>query len=173
MYGKNVPLQFWGLAIECAAYIHNRTTHSASSTTPYEYWYKKKPDIAHLKVFGCRAFVHVPDEKRRKLDPKAIEGVMMGYVEKSSSCYKIWDPAAKKLVISRDVIFEEEAVTRFEGSDNVKEEDYFLIFPNDGDSSTTRPDERVPVNQVEGGERRAENLQEDGREVHPQIDQDV
>ena len=98
----------WGLAIECAAYIHNRTTHRVNSITPY--------DIAHLKVFGCRAFVRVPDEKRRKLDPKAIEGVMMGYVEKSSSCYKIWDPAAKKLVISRDAIFEEEAVTRFEGS---------------------------------------------------------
>ena len=89
MYGKNVPLQFWGLAIECAAYIHNRTTHSVNSITPYEFWYKKKPDIAHLKVFGCRAFVHVPDEKRRKLDPKAIEGVMMGYVEKSSSCYDL------------------------------------------------------------------------------------
>ena len=173
MFGKNVPLQFWGLAIECAAYIHNRTTHNANSITPYEYWYKKKPDVAHLKVFGCRAFVHVPDEKRRKLDPKAIEGVMMGYLDKSSSCYKIWDPAAKKLVISRDVIFEEEAVMKFEGSDNVKEEDYFLIFPNDGDSAPTRPDERVPVNQVEGGERRVENLQEDGREVYPQIDRDV
>ena len=62
---------------------------------------------------------------------------------------------------------------RLEGSDNVKEEDHFLIFPNDGDSAPTRPDERVPVNQVEGGEIRAENFKKDGREVHPQIYQDV
>lgn len=177
MYGKNIPLQFWGLAVQCAAYIHNRTTHSARSITPYEYWYKKKPDVPHLKVFGCRAFVHVPDEKRRKLDPKATEGVMMGYLEKSLSCYKIWDPAAKKLVISRDVIFEEEAVMRLEGSDDVKEEDYFSIFPTHGDSASKtvveRPDELVPGNQVEEGERRAANHPEDGREINPQIDQDV
>jgi hypothetical protein len=98
---------------------------------------------------------------------------MMGYLEKSTSCYKIWDPAAKKLVISRDVIFEEEAVMRLEGSDNVKEEDYFSILPTYGDLASTRPDEHVPVNQVEEGERRAENLLEYDREVQPQIDQDV
>ena len=48
-----------------------------------------------------------------------------------------------------------------------------MIFPDNSDSAPTRPDECVPVNQVEGGERRAENLQEDGRAVYPQIDQDA
>ena len=31
----------------------------------------KKPSIKHLKFFGCDAYVHVPKEKRRKLDNKA------------------------------------------------------------------------------------------------------
>jgi hypothetical protein len=31
----------------------------------------KKPNVSHLIVFGCIAYVHVLDEKRSKLDPKA------------------------------------------------------------------------------------------------------
>jgi hypothetical protein len=31
----------------------------------------KKPNVSHLVVFGCIAYVHVLDEKRSKLDPKA------------------------------------------------------------------------------------------------------
>ncbi len=89
MYGKRVSLEFWVLAVQCAVYVKNRTSPSARSKTPYEQWYKKKPDISHLRVFGCRVFVHVPDEKRRKLDPKAIEGMTVGYVEESTSCYKV------------------------------------------------------------------------------------
>jgi hypothetical protein len=42
---------------------------------------------------------------------------------------QIWDPITRKLLISRDVIFEEESMMKFEGSDGTKEEDYFSIFP--------------------------------------------
>ena len=89
MYAKAVPLEFWGLAVRCAVYVQNRTVSSTSNKSPYEHWYKRKPDISHLRVFGCRVFLHIPDDKRRKLDPKATEGMMMGYVEESTSCYKV------------------------------------------------------------------------------------
>ena len=79
----------WACWVRCAVYVQNRTVSSTSNKSPYEHWYKRKPDISHLRVFGCRVFVHVPDEKRRKLDPKATEGMMMGYVEESTSCYKV------------------------------------------------------------------------------------
>ena len=88
MCGKKVSLELWGLAVQCAVYVQNRTT-SCTNSNPFEYWYKKKPDIYHLKVFECHVFVHVPDEKRRKLDPKATEGMMMGYLDESKSCYKV------------------------------------------------------------------------------------
>jgi hypothetical protein len=39
--------------------------------TPKEKFIGKKPDVSHLRVFGCIAYVHVPNEKRSKLDPKA------------------------------------------------------------------------------------------------------
>ncbi len=89
MYGRKVPLELWGLAMQCAAYVKNRTVSSVSNMTPFELWFKKRPDISHLKVFGCLVFIHVPDEKRRKLDPKAVEAMMVEYVEGSTSCYQV------------------------------------------------------------------------------------
>jgi len=39
----------------------------------------KKPDVSHLEMFGYIAYVHVPDEKRSKLDPKAKKRIFIGY----------------------------------------------------------------------------------------------
>jgi len=40
--------------------------------TPYEKWYDQKPNLAHLRVFGCMAYAYVPDSNRRgKLSKKA------------------------------------------------------------------------------------------------------
>ena len=45
--------------------------------TPQEVWTGKKPSLSHLMVFGCDAYVHVPKEKRTKLDSKSLLGVRM------------------------------------------------------------------------------------------------
>jgi len=39
----------------------------------------KKPNVSHLKVFGCIAYVHIPNEKRSELDPKADKCIFIGY----------------------------------------------------------------------------------------------
>jgi hypothetical protein len=51
--------------IKCSPY----TLRMHSTKTPQEAWSGRKPDVYHLSVFGCKAFAHVPDEKRTKLDP--------------------------------------------------------------------------------------------------------
>jgi hypothetical protein len=75
-------------------------------TTPNEVWSGKKPLVSHLKVFGCDAFVHVPKEKRSKLDKKATKCIFIGYKEGMKG-YKLWDPASRKTVYNRDVVFRE------------------------------------------------------------------
>lgn len=130
MYGRKVPLELWGLAMQCTAYVKNRTMSSVNNITPFELCFKKRPDISHLKIFGCLVFIHVPDEKRKKLDPKAVEAMMVGYVEGSTSCYQIWDPRARKLAISRDVTFEEQSMMELSKSQTATEEkDYYSILP--------------------------------------------
>ncbi len=63
-------------------YIKNRCpTKALDSKTPQEAWSGKKPDVSHLRVFGCKAFAHVPDEKRTELESKSMPCVFLGYNE--------------------------------------------------------------------------------------------
>jgi hypothetical protein len=58
-------------------------------------------------MFGCMTFSHVPSEKRTKLEPIAEKGIFVGYNE-TSKAYRIYIPAERKIVVRRDVRFEEE-----------------------------------------------------------------
>ena len=66
-----------------------------------------KPSVDHFRVFGCIAHVHVPEERRTKLDNRSITCVLLGVSEELKG-YRLFDPVAKRVVVSRDVIFEEE-----------------------------------------------------------------
>jgi hypothetical protein len=39
--------------------------------TPEEAFTGRKPDVEHIRIFGCLTYSHVPSEKRTKLDPTA------------------------------------------------------------------------------------------------------
>ena len=75
--------------------------------TPEEAFTGKKPQIDHLRIFGCTTFSHVPKDLRRKLDPMAEKGIFVGYSE-SSKAYRIYLPSEMEVVVRRDVNFEED-----------------------------------------------------------------
>ena len=52
----------------------------------------KKPDVGHLRIFGCIAYSYVPKEKRTKLEPTVEKGVFVGYSE-TSKAFRIYIPA--------------------------------------------------------------------------------
>ncbi len=109
LHDKKIPLNLRGESVSCAIYVQNRSLSSTRNITPYQAWYGKKPDVSHLRVFGSKAFALVPDVNRQKLDPKAKECVFVGYSE-GSKAYRLWNPASQKIVISRNVIFDEGAL---------------------------------------------------------------
>ena len=74
--------------------------------TPFEVFYGYKPEISHLRIFGCRAFAHIPKDDRRKLDAKSIECVFVGYCD-DHKAYKLFHPSSHKLISSRDGVFHE------------------------------------------------------------------
>ena len=105
--GKNVPKMFWPEAVKWATYVLNRSpTLSAKDITLEEAWSDKKPSVKHFRVFGCLAFVHIPNVHRKKLDNKSIKCVL-SCVSEESKAYKLYDPIEKKIIVSRDVVFEE------------------------------------------------------------------
>ena len=63
---------------------------------PKERFCGRKPDLAHLKVFGCIAYVHVLDELRTKLDPKEEKCVFIGYSLEQKG-YKCYNPLTRQL----------------------------------------------------------------------------
>lgn len=110
MLTSKVKKIFWGEAVLTCVYLINRSPTNSivnSNLTPAELWYGKKPDISKLRVFGSIAYAHIPDQLRSKLDSKTRKCIMMGY---STNGYRLWDLEKKKLILARDVIFNEESV---------------------------------------------------------------
>ena len=78
--GTVLGQEFWAEAMETTCYLVNRSPSSAlEDKTPNEVWIGKKPSLSHLRVFGCDAYVHVPKEKRTKLDNKSKRCIFIGY----------------------------------------------------------------------------------------------
>lgn len=100
---------FWEQAIQTAAFLVNRSPTNAldANKTPFEMWESRKPDVSKLRAFGCRVFVHVPKENRKKLDAKSWQGLLLGY---SPNGYRVWDSRTNKIIVARDVDFDESEV---------------------------------------------------------------
>ena len=141
LYHAKLPLEFWAEACSTAVYLHNRSpTTALKDETRFEHLFGKKPDISHLKVFGCVSYVHVPDSQRRKLDAKAHKAIFVGYPPGVKG-YKLYDLEKKKFVVSRDVQFFEENFAHFD--DQSKDEaqtDLMSIFPDVNQESESVPD---------------------------------
>jgi hypothetical protein len=106
--GKQVPNTFWPEAVNWTVHILNRSpTFAMRSKTPEEAWSGIKPSVSHFRVFGCISHIHVPDNKRVKLDNKSRKCIFFG-VSDESKAYRLFDPISHKIIISRDVVFEED-----------------------------------------------------------------
>ena len=62
--------------------------------------------MRHLRVFGCIAYVKVHSHSRRKLDEKSNKCIFIGYSNESKA-YKLYNLMSGKVIINRDVIFDE------------------------------------------------------------------
>jgi Reverse transcriptase (RNA-dependent DNA polymerase)/gag-polypeptide of LTR copia-type/Integrase core domain/GAG-pre-integrase domain len=110
LHGANLDFAYWGEALLTSVYLRNRSpTRSLANVTPYEAWYGKKPTLNHLRIFGCKAYAHVPKVNRGKLDAKAIECVFVGY-SNDSDTYRLYDQTNQCVFVSRDVKFIEDVL---------------------------------------------------------------
>jgi hypothetical protein len=79
IHDQDLPMCLWAEAAMAAVYVQNRLSHSALGfKTPEEMFTGKKPEVIHLKIFGCPVFIHIPKEKRNKLEPSRKEGNICG-----------------------------------------------------------------------------------------------
>lgn len=106
-FAKNLDFELWAEAVVTAAYTRNRCpTQALEGKTPEEAWSGKKPNVSHMRVFGCLGYTKVPDETRGKLDSKTMKCILLGYCI-GTRAYKLLCFESKKIVKSRDVVFVE------------------------------------------------------------------
>lgn len=68
----NVSKQFWAEAVCAAVNVINVIPNSANEAAPNELWNNKQCNMKIFRVFGCRAMVWQPEQKRKKLDAKSF-----------------------------------------------------------------------------------------------------
>jgi transposase InsO family protein len=106
---KKLPHKLWGEAVATAAYVLNRCpTKRLKEIVPLEKWTKEKQSVSHLKVFGSVCYKHVPEARRKKLDDRSKEMLLVGY--HSTGAYKLYCPKTNKIEFSRDVIVKESEI---------------------------------------------------------------
>lgn len=105
---RQVPKEFWSEVTRWSMHIQIRSpTVAVADMTPEEAWSGTKPAVKYFRVFGCIGYVHIRDQKRRKLDDKSKKCVFLS-VSEESEAWKLYDPVIKKIVISKDVVFDED-----------------------------------------------------------------
>lgn len=108
LFTSSLPKSFWGEALSTAAYLINHSPSFALDLkSPLEVWHNRKPDLNHLRIFGCAAYAHT---REGKLDPKSIKCIFLGYQQPhGTKGYRLWEREARgvKIIVSRDVIFNE------------------------------------------------------------------
>lgn len=88
--------------------------------TPEEKWSGEKPSIEHLRIFGIMTYALVTCERRVKLDEKNTKCLLFG-VSRESKAYRLYNQETKKIVVSRDVYFDESKGWEWEGKVEEKE----------------------------------------------------
>ncbi|CAI7758565.1 unnamed protein product [Closterium sp. NIES-53] len=100
--------EWWGEVSSLAAWIRNRLpTKVLPGTTPFEAWTGTKTNLSCIRTFGCLCYYHVPDPLRHKLQPKARAVFYLG-ITAIERAWRVWDLGDKRVVMSRDVVFDED-----------------------------------------------------------------
>src|SRR6202046_682889 len=101
--GQGIPEYLWEYAISHAAYVRNHAyTKPMGTLTPYQGWFKNKPNITHLQQFGAPVWILLQGQKeQRKMLPKLKRRIYVGYDDGSKSV-KYYNAETRKVLTSRN-----------------------------------------------------------------------
>lgn len=138
---SHLPVEWWGLCIEYAVLLRNCLPVSGKTATPFELFSGNVPDLTHMKVFGCKAYVRLEkaDHAYSKLGPQSESGIFMG-IEPNTKAYRVL--IGTEIRVSRHVRFSEEKFMstgtvnglmpleheEYDGEPDICEEDYDVIM---------------------------------------------
>jgi hypothetical protein len=90
MATSSFPADGWVHAYRHATWLKNRLPAvRLENDTPYYRMYGVNYDLSRVRIFGCRAFAHIPSSQRTKLEPHSAEGLYVGH-DDASSAYLVY-----------------------------------------------------------------------------------
>ena len=107
LFDTGLPNAYWGDAILYAMHVLNCVpTHAiANGLTLHEAFTGNRSSVAHLRIFGCKAHVHIPDQKWRKLNTKSIKCIFLGFAENQKAYVCMHHPSSC-ILETQDVVFD-------------------------------------------------------------------
>ena len=156
----DLPLLFWGYALETAAFTLNRAPSKSVETTPYELWFGRKPKLSFLKVWGCDAYVKKlqPD----KLEPKSEKCVFIGY-PKETVGYTFYHRSEGKIFVAKNGSFLEKEFLSKEVSGRKVELDEVIVPSLELETSSSQKSVPVMPTQI------SEEANDDDHETSDQV----
>ncbi|EOY21703.1 Uncharacterized protein TCM_013805 [Theobroma cacao] len=134
LFEKSLPKKFWVEACNTAVYLLNRLpTKVVTRLTSYEAWNNKRSSVSYLRIFGSLCYHQILENFRGKLDCRSEPAVFIGYSEQSKG-YKLYLVNSDKVIVSRNVIFDENAKWSWDSSESKTLKAPFrieLFEPND------------------------------------------
>ncbi|GJX83243.1 retrovirus-related pol polyprotein from transposon TNT 1-94 [Tanacetum coccineum] len=104
---QSIPQKFWCNAVDTSTYILNRILiRPFLGKTPYELFKGRKPNLEYFKVFGSKCFILNTKDYLTKFDPKATEGIFLGY-SPNSKAYIVLNKETMKVEESLNIKFDE------------------------------------------------------------------
>ncbi len=108
LHAWRLNLNLWGKVTQTSIHVLNRIgsrTHEGVNAS--ELWTRWKPLVGYLKKIGCMTYAFLPKKLRKKLDPKFVNTIFVGYSFTFKAC-KLSHPLKKQIIICRDVLFQKE-----------------------------------------------------------------
>ena len=128
----HMPNYLWGECIRHATYLLNRVaTRALKEKTPYEVFRNKRPNVSHLRVFGCIGYAKVDNTQLKKLGDRSRMLVHLGMDPRSKS-YHLYDPHTRRIVLRRDFVFDETKGWNWIKENSETQNDGSFIMPYEG-----------------------------------------
>ena len=105
LFDSKLSRYLWSELLHTKVYQKNRSPTTRLRMTPHEAWTNEKPSLGHMRMIGCVAWVHIPKEKRKKLDERSQKCYLIGY--ESTNIFRVWNPATKRVERASHVDFDE------------------------------------------------------------------
>ncbi len=126
---SRLPFPFCEFAFLYACWIANRLPANTDRgrMSPYEFHFDTIPDMSMARRWGCKAWVNIPIEKRRKnMQEVALQGFFVSMSEEQPKCWGIWIPKLNKVEFSSDVVFDETLPAEIQPKTKKQEIEFYM-----------------------------------------------